>query len=52
MDGSTDQLAEYKEKLCKEAENLLTNILPGRVRELEVSIIFGEIFRYIWEMFM
>jgi len=35
MDCNTDQLAEYKEKLCREAENLLTNILPGRVREIE-----------------
>ena len=38
MDGSTDQLAEYKEKLCREAENLLSNILPGRVGELEVGV--------------
>merc|ERR1719318_1787621 len=38
MDSSTDQLAEYKEKLSKEAENLLTNIIPGRVKELEALL--------------
>jgi len=39
MDASSDQLAEYKEKLSSEAENLLTSIIPGRVRELEALLL-------------
>jgi len=43
MDGSTDQLAEYKEKLSREAENLLTNIIPGKVRELEALLASSDL---------
>ena len=34
--NSNDQLAEYKEKLCAEAENLLANIIPDKVKEIQV----------------
>ena len=36
MEGAVDELADYKQKLCEDAENLLTKCLPGRVKELEV----------------
>jgi len=38
MEGAVDELADYKQKLCEDAENLLTKCLPGRVKELETLL--------------